>query len=179
MASLSLVGAHFPDDASHHLVVPRPPPWDARPRPAGGPEGERRHDSRERTRTRGSREMIVHRIEIAATRANTYVMTYQGNGIGESRGPLCESARLLLARGLAKPADRIEIARGGKVALTATVGWAAAHVASEGDEKAPHWRKWSLHPDAVCRAGAEQRRSVRSTRLGMVRQETRAVLAAR
>jgi hypothetical protein len=42
-----------------------------------------------------------------------YSMTYRGELLGESESPLCEAARILLARGLARPEDRIATARNG------------------------------------------------------------------
>jgi len=53
------------------------------------------------------------------------VMNYEGRGIGESKQPLYDAARYLLAHGLALPSDLIGTYREGALCLRSTVGRAA------------------------------------------------------
>jgi hypothetical protein len=99
--------------------------------------------------------MTAHRIEIVVVGPGVYAMTHRSEALGVSRSPFCDGARLLLARGVAERSDRIEVARRGVVAMTASVGWAAEHVASEGDGRSPRWMKWRPHPKAVSRGGVQ------------------------
>jgi len=87
---------------------------------------------------------------------NRYSMTYRGELLGGSESPLCDAARILLARGLAEPGDQIGISRdGARVDLSGSVKWASEHVAKEDRKRSPHFEKWRQLP-AFLHAGFRQ-----------------------
>jgi hypothetical protein len=77
------------------------------------------------------------------TKINAYSLTYAGELIGESDVPLCDAARILLNRGIAKPTDKISTSRDGITPqLTASVKWAAEHTVQETETHGPVFVKW-------------------------------------
>lgn len=70
----------------------------------------------------------------------------------ETREPLCDLARKLIAEGKADRSDRLVMLRDGKPALNGNVGWFADRTIRENAKEGPRYAKWRPFPDVRRRA---------------------------
>ena len=86
-------------------------------------------------------QTAAERIEVTLA-GRRYAVTYNGEALGVFRQPLCDSARVLLERGLAVETDRLVMLRCGVPAMVGSVGWCAAHMVEESEKAGPRWVRY-------------------------------------